>query len=218
MNKSKNKKETKRLVHSKEKRHTGGSTVAWVHSVELDPECAYFPPASIGKYLKFGPNEVVLKTIRLGYDQAVTTDGSGVYATVFSNSAAGAQNWTNYANTFEEYRVLAIRIEFDPVWVAGGSTAVTLTPIASVVDRNDSTALTSYGLAERYQSCKKVPGQRRFHQMVTMASTEESDFMPTTSISPTNWIKFYTSGNTASLTIGRMNVVLIVQFRGLGIN
>lgn len=211
-------KETKRLLKSKDKHHSNGSGVAWVDSKELDPECAYFPPACIGKYLKYGPNETVLKTIRLGFDQSVTTDGSGVYAGVFSNSAAGAQNWSNYANTFEEYRVLAFRVSFDPIWVAGGSTASTFGVIASVVDRTDFTALTSYGLAERYQSCKKTPGNKRFHQMVTMASTEESDFMPTSTITATNWIKFYSSGNTASFNIGRINGVYIIQFRGLGIN
>lgn len=211
-------KETKRLLKSKDKHRSSGGRVAWVETKELDPECAYFPPASIGQYLRFGPNETVLKTIRLGFDQAITSDGSGVIATVFSNAAAGAQNWTNYANTFEEYRVLAFRIEFDPIWVAGGSTATTFGLIASVVDRTDSTALTSYGLAERYQSCKKAPGNKRFHQMVTMASTEDSDFLPTTSVSANNWIKLYSSGNTASFTVGRVNGVYIIQFRGLGIN
>lgn len=200
------------------KRHSSKKDVAWVTRVELDPECAYFPPSSLGKYLKPGPNEVVLTTLRLGFDQAVTTDGSGALATVISNSPVQAQNWLSYAATFEEHRVLAFRVEFDPLWIAGGSTAATLAPIASVVDRTDSTALTGYGLAERYSSHKKTPGQKRFHQLVTMTGTEESDFHPTSAPTANNWIKFYSSGNTASLTIGRLNVVLLIQFRGLGIN
>lgn len=206
-------------VETKEtsKRHSK-KEVSWVTRVELDPECAYFPPSSLGKYLKPGPNEQVMTTLRLGFDSGVTTDGSGSLATVISNSPVQAQNWLSYAATFEEHRVLAFRVEFDPYWVAGGTTAVTLAPIASVIDRTDATALTGYGLAERYPSHKKTPGQKRFHQLVTMSGIEESSFFPTSSPSANNWIKFYSSGNTASTTIGRLNVVLLIQFRGLGIN
>ncbi len=196
-------------------RRGGKKSSRWKTTEELSPNEIVCPVDYVASRCRAGKTEELLHTIRLGYDQAAQTDGSGVMATVFSNAVAGAQNWTNYASVFDSYRVLGMIVEYDPFWTVN----TTFAPIASVVDRSDGTALTSYGLAERYESHKKVPGKKEFRQVANMTGSEDSDFLPTSNSTATsNWIKMYSSGNTASQTIGRYNVSLLVQFRGVGIN
>ncbi len=181
---------------------------------ELDPECAFFPTSEWGRTVKTKRHEDVLHTVRLAFDSAVTADGSGGYATVFSNSPVQAQNWANYAAVFDSYRVLCYKITFEPFWTVN----VTFAPMASVIDRSDSTALTSYGLAERYDSHHKAAGKAAWTQMANMSGVSTADFVSTASPAANLWIKTYSSGNTASLTFGRMNCEMLVQFRGVGIN
>lgn len=200
------------------KNSVGKELTGWVRYEELDPECTFFPPSAISRVTRSGTEENRCYTLRLGADSAVTTDGSGLLATVFANTISAAQNWSSYAAVFDEYRILAFSVEFEPLWQAGGSTATYWAPIASVVDRSDATALTGMGLASRYESCKKVPGQRKWRQTVTMQSVEDGSFVSTTTTASNAWIKVYSSGNSLSLTIGRANIVWIAQFRGLGIN
>lgn len=197
------------------KRGQHSSNVSWQTKKELDPASTEFPLSHWGASVKGARNENYLFTLRLAYDQACNTDGSGNIATVFSAAVAGAQNWTNYAAVFDEYRVLAQKVTFEPFWTVN----TTFAPFASVIDRSDATALTSYGLAERYASHKKKMGKSSWRQSVSMSSPEEAGFSATTASTTTFWwIKTYSSGNTASQTIGRYNVEFIVQFRGVGIN
>jgi hypothetical protein len=190
------------------------SIAVWRERRELDAGSTDFPISDWSKCLKQAKNEDYLFTVRLGFDQAVTTDGSGAYAGVVSDSPVQAQNWTNYAAVFDQARVLCYKVHFEPYWTVN----CTFAPIASVVDRSDATALTGYGLAERYSSHRKTPGQKPNRQTVNMSGVGDSEFFSTSSPVARHWVKFYTSGNTASFTMGRMNVELLVQFRGVGIN
>ena len=183
-------------------------------SKELAPAEQIYPVSDMGRVIREGNLEQKLVTLRLGFDQAVTTDGSGVFATVISNSPVQAQNWTGCAGVFDQYRVLAMRVEFEPYWTVN----CTFAPVVAVVDRSDATALTGYGLAERFTSALKVQGKKPLSRTVNMSGSEEASFKSTASPAADNWIKFYSSGNTASFTLGRYQVTLIVQFRGLGIN
>ncbi len=186
----------------------------WVTRKELAPGATQFPLNHFSASLKGAAEEDYLFTVRLGFDQAVTSDGAGAIATVISNTPVQAQNWTGYAAVFEEYRVLAMKVTFEPFWTVN----CTFAPVASVIDRSDATALTGYGLAERYASHKKAMGKARFTQTVNMMSVEDASFVITSGPAANSWVKLYSSGNTASFTFGRLNVTLLVQFRGVGIN
>jgi len=176
------------------------------------------PLSDLRVYLRGSPTSSICHTFRLGYDTAVTSDGSGIINAVFSNVPTGAQNWSSYASVFDEYRVLGMEISFCPLWASGGSSAQYWAPISHVVDRSDSTALTGYSLAERYDSHVRTAGQKGFKHIVQMNSTDGSGFIDIGSSSATAWIKLFSSGNSLSLTVGRMDVKYVVQFRGLGIN
>lgn len=207
------KKFAQEMANSRRSSH-GNGKASFIRKEELAPDSIEFPLSHWGECLKGARNEDYLFTVRLGWDSAVTCDGSGVYSTVTSDSPVQAQNWSGYAAVFDAYRVLAFKVEYDPFWTVN----ISFAPIASVLDRSDATALTGYGLAERFSSHKKVPGQKRFHQLINMSGDDESQFVITSSPTAKHWFKPYTSGNTASMTLGRLNVTLLVQFRGVGIN
>ncbi len=186
---------------------------------ELHPEAIRFPMSMVREFTTgLSRNESMPYTFKLGKDLALTSDGAGLITSVLSDDPTSDQNWSSYAGTFDEFRVLCTIVKFSPLWSTGGSTQTFWAPIAHVVDRSDATALTAYSLAERYESHKKTPGQKPFTVTVPMNSTEESSFQSTTGYTAKNWIKFYSSGNTVSLTVGRLDICHIVQFRGLGIN
>ncbi len=184
---------------------------------EISPTALFCPASYANAVMSYGHSELDLHTTTLIVDAALTTDGSGLIQSVFSDNPNGVANWSSYVSVFSEYRILIMKIEFDPLWAAGGSTSIFWAPIAHVVDNDDATALTAYSVAARYSSCTKSPGQRGFTHSALMEGSSESAFQPTANPSATKWIKFYSSGNTASTTIGRIQQVFVVQFRGKGI-
>lgn len=196
--------------------HRSQGSTEWVNYRELSTESSFFPLSG----RPFAPSQAENRTytVRLGYDQAVTTDGSGLLQTVISNTASSAQNWSSYSAVFDEHRVLAMSVQFEPLHAVGGTTQSYWAPIAHVTDRSDAIPLTGYSLAERYESHRKSPGSARFAQKWNMSSVDEAEFRPTNSTNPNAWVKFYSSGNSLSFTVGRLDVRLVVQFRGLGIN
>lgn len=190
----------------------------WVTHRDLAADASAVPIAYCRSMLRGHPIGMFLCTVKLGQDSALTSDGSGIIATVISDVPTSAQNWSNYAAVFEEYRVLALQVQFEPLLGVGGSTQTFWAPIAHVIDRTDATALTGYGLAERYESHAKTPGGRRFTIVSPMKFVEESSFLSTAGSTATRWIKFYSTGNSASLTVGRLDIRFLIEFNGLGIN
>jgi len=187
---------------------------------ELAPSCCICPKAEVTRQLRgdLSATESRPITLVLGADQAITSDGSGLIQTVISTAPGNCSNWSNYITVFDEFRVLAVQLTFEPTWGTGGATTIFFADIASAIDRDDSVAMTSYNVAERYTSHKQVPGQKTFRQTYTIQSVDEGIFIQTVS-SPTGlaWIKLYSSGNTISTTVGRADIRYVVQFRSLGI-
>lgn len=186
---------------------------------ELDPDAVAFPPHLWKSTVDSASrSEARTCTLELGSDLSITTDGSGLLATVISATPTNASNWSNFVNVFDEYRVLAVRVEFKPLLIAGGSTSTYMAPIIHVIDRDSSVALTSYTLANRYTSARETPGGKPFSQTIYMSSVEEAGFVSVSTTKTLGWFQFYSSGNTASFTLGRCKLTYIVQFRGLGIS
>jgi len=118
---------------------------------------------------------------------------------------------------FDEYRVLAMTVHFKPVRIAGGSTAIIFAPLTTVIDMDNSALLTGYTLAGQYSSNKEFGGGASWKRTVFMSGVENAAFVSTASPASSWWFKVYSSGNSASLNLGRFNVTYYIQFRGLGI-
>ncbi len=161
--------------------------------------------------------EMAIYPFDLHYDLAVTTDGSGVWASVYSNLAASAPNWSSFAVPFEEYRVTHFTVRFEPLKQFGGGTAITFAPVTRVIDRDDATALTGYSVGDRYGSAKIIPGNTPFQITARANGINELGFVQCASPVSDLWIKVYSSGNTASTTIGRVFITYHILFKGLGL-
>ncbi len=184
---------------------------------ELPIGATYYPP---GRYFKDRINDISeddTYTIEVCDEVPLTTDGSGLIASVYSDDPSGTADWASYVDVYEEYRVLYFQVDFRPLHQAGGSTATFWAPIASVVDRSDAVALTGYSAAEEFSSVKEFGGGRAFHRFVPMDGTGDATFLSTASTVAKKWIKFYSSGNSNSLTVGRVMKRYLVQFRGRGL-
>lgn len=172
------------------------------------------------------PSQIDLKTraqldtytTKMVYDVAITTGaGAGEISPVFGSSPTTASNWATAASFFDEYRVLAVKLEYRPNWFATGATTVILAPISSVIDLDTSGNLTSYTAAAQYSSVKETRGMMPFTRFAYMSGPENSQFLSTAAPVNTINIKVYSSGNPASTVIGRFVQTFYIQFRGKGI-
>lgn len=155
-------------------------------------------------------------TIKMVIDFVATTDGSGVWATVSGDDPSADSNWASAAAFFDEYRTLATTFHFAPNVTSGGS-LLTYTPIAVVTDLDSSAALTGYTLASQYSSVREFKGNSGFTYLAMMTGLENATFLSTASHANRWYVKTYTSGNSASTVIGRVQICHYVQFRGKGI-
>jgi hypothetical protein len=156
-------------------------------------------------------------TVKATYDAGAITDSSGNYAMVIPNNASLVSNWASMQSVWDEYRVVAMSVHFRANRIAGGSSVTTYAPIATVIDYDNSPALTGYTLAAQYSSNKEFGGGTSWKRTIFMSGAENAQFTSTGSPGATWWFKVYSAGNSASLSLGRFNVTYYIQFRGLGI-
>lgn len=176
-----------------------------------------FDVAKVQGLLAAGAQESRCVTLVLGDDFTIVSDGSGLVQTVQSCTPIGCGNWSSFVATFDEYRVLAVTFEFEPIVAVGGSTVSFYAPIAHVLDRDSAGPLTSYALASRYSSWGEAPGQRRWKKTISMKTPEEATFVSMATTKTLGWLQLYSSGNIVSTGMGRMKMKCFVQFRGFGI-
>lgn len=159
-----------------------------------------------------------LFTVVLPYDVSIASDVSGNIQQTYSNDPNNSAYWSSYYQNFDQYRVLGVRLTFEPLIIVGGSTATVRAPISVVTDYDDSTSLTAYSLAETYSDHQRHYSDKRFVKVACESISTDSWNNAITS-APTNgfWIKLFSSGNTASTNLGRILVEYVVQFRGRGI-
>lgn len=153
-------------------------------------------------------------TMDLFLDNTFTSDASGIALLQLSNNPSFCSNWSNLAAPFEQYRVASFSWTYEPVRTFG--TAV-FAPVASCIDRDDSTALTGYSAAARYSSYELAPGQAPIHRYARASGINELGFIPCTTPVADLWIKAYSSGNSVSSTLGRYVAKYRVIFKGLGL-
>jgi len=156
-------------------------------------------------------------TIIMSRDDVLSSSGSGTLTTVYANDPSGAANWSTLAAAFDEYRVLAMRLNFEAFSFHGGNLITVRAPIASVIDYDTSAGLTGYTLANQYSSIIERPGGSTWNRTAYMSGVENAGFLSTMSPAPTFWIKLYSANNSTSLNLANARIEWIVQFRGKGI-
>lgn len=184
---------------------------------ELKSEEQAAPGSVFKTYGRLAKYETDTYTVRMGEETTLSTDASGQINAVISSNPSSSSNWANFANCFDEYRVLGMRVELVPISYHGGNLVTIKAPVVAVVDLDTATALTSYSLAEQYASVTEADGDRRLTIDAVMSGSENSQFVSTGS--PTNfyYIKLWSANNTVSLKSFQQKITRIVQFRGKGI-
>lgn len=187
---------------------------------------AILSPASVEYDMKYWKRDVKaatnegLRTYQfvLRDDFALTTDGSGVLADVFSNNPSVCAEWADLAAYFEQYRVLAFVIQDAALEITGGATATYRQAISTVIDRTDATALTSYDLADEYDGVQQHSANNPIFRAIPMAGVTASAFKPVGAPTADAWTKMFSSGNSASITLAHVTRIYLVEFWGTGIN
>jgi len=156
-----------------------------------------------------------LVTFALHFDFAAATDAAGTYSVNLQDSPASAAGWANFVALWSEYRTLCLKVDFDPTVSVGGNTVREFAPMGSAVDYTTGTVPTTMNGLAQSESFLEFPGQRRWSRVALMQSATDSGFIPTASPASTKNIHILSLGNTINMNIGRINVILLVQFRGL---
>ncbi len=191
------------------------SSAPYENTKELKPTEQACPKDLIAYVNRKSELQIDTYTMKMVYDSIVSTSAGGVIATTFGNSPTLDANWSSMAAAFDEYRTLAVVVEFRPYTYVNQT--VTYAPITTVLDLDNSAALTGFTLAAQYSSVKEFGGNKPWKRTMLMSGSENSGYISTASAANNMWVKIYSSGNSASVDIGRITVTHYVQFRGKGI-
>jgi len=157
------------------------------------------------------------------FSVAGITGGTTLGLAVSSNDVYALSEVTSYwANLYQEYRVLSVRLEFWPNFVNSLNPSATATSVASsqltwytVVTRDDTTPSAYSGL-QNDSSLRIFPLNARWFREVKMSGTAESQFTnigspPPVPIAIKTFIGTFSS--TVNITMGEFIARYIVELR-----
>jgi hypothetical protein len=153
----------------------------------------------------------------LQYNAPLTSTGGGLINSVFGLDISLFNNYTNYTNSYDEFRLLKAVYKFVPDYENAVLPLTTTTsalgaPIVGVIDRDNSSAPTSYNIAE-YASAEIKSVNKPMTLIYEMSGSEDAGFIGDTSLSSA-WFRLFGSGLSGSTTFGQVFVKALFQFRG----
>jgi hypothetical protein len=151
------------------------------------------------------------------YNGAKTSTGAGLMNDVWGLDLSLFNNYTNYTNSYDEWRCLGAELIYIPDYESAQIPLTTTTNAlggaqVGVVDRDSSGALTSYNAWE-YGSAELAAINKPMKLIFKMSGSEDAQFINSTSASPA-YFKFYASGLSGSFSYGTVFVKALFQFRG----
>jgi hypothetical protein len=181
---------------------------------------------SVGSIVYVGPSKLPRAavdddtyTAELKYIGTMAASAGGVLAPVLDSYSqlTSSPDWANAAALYQEYRVLSMETHLQPWNKYNTPTTSALAPVYSVLDRVNATALASLSDCAGYASVKIHPPSTEIVRTIKMADSGEAQFIATTTFAATTdrlYIKFYSAGNAASITMYDYVTTILVQFRG----
>lgn len=152
--------------------------------------------------------------VQLKLMQVVASSAGAVINYTVNANPGGYNDWSSYASDYREYRILATRFHYEPNQNMSYATGLTNSNLISVVDRIDTTALTSYSGGFNYASSKVSNTGKSHTRTVKMIGIEDAGFSPTATPVTVWTYKLYADTLTASVNYGRVYTTALVQFRG----
>ncbi len=164
-------------------------------------------------------NQNDMNTIQIQYIGTLTASGAGTLNAVLDSYSqlTSSPDFTSAAALYAEYRVLSMHVQCEPYNKYNTPTTTSLTPVYTVVDRQNSTALASLNDAANYGSVAIHAPSSKITRGLKMTGTGEALWVGTGGGPSTDnrmYIKFYSAGNTASITMYDYLTTIIVQFKG----
>jgi hypothetical protein len=152
--------------------------------------------------------------VLMSYEAPVSSTVGGVFAPSWGlQNPSSTGNWSVLAAAFDEYRVLASEVMYNPI--NKYSTSSTKNPLYMCIDRDSTGALTSVGAATAYESVQTKQLDVSWNMKWRMASPNEALWL--TTASPANRGAFlgYVSGLSISTAYGQIIQYFLVQFRAM---
>lgn len=158
----------------------------------------------------------------LTFEVAATANVAGAITTVFTSDPLFADSISAYYQLsgfqalYRQYRTLGFEINYYPNAVNAVSVVgFGYSPLTTVIDREISTPLTSYGGAAIYPSCKYRMLNGIWRVSAKMSSTQDSEFIQVGTVNPfAYYIKVFGQDMIANDVYGRFFCRMLVQFRG----
>ncbi len=158
---------------------------------------------------------------QLNVINAVASGGTGVINTVFDsiNQVQSSSDWASLAALWNEFRVLSMRVQLVPWNKYNLATPATTpaSPLYTVTDRNDNTALGSLSTVANYNSAEQHEPSTKVVRSLKMDGVDEAEWTSTSTGpggSARMYVKLFSSGNANSTTYYDYFNSYIVQFRG----
>lgn len=162
--------------------------------------------------LSGGAGQMRIIRLNMFYETSVVSSAAGVYAGVefFSSSFF---DWTSISSTWEEFRVLGLTVSYQP---CNRYTKITTNCVPGYVaiDRTTATAFSTRTGAAGHESARVHTLEDPWSKTVRMQNAVESQFQPTSSVTPTFWVKCYFDQLSVSTQYGYFYQIALVEFRG----
>jgi len=154
-----------------------------------------------------------LSTQELTFYVSITSTAGGLINNVIGNVNTAASDWTAFAGIFDEYRVLATTMIYQPAQNATYVSTYLGSTIVYAWDRDTPNALTGYAAGFNYESSVVSNMGTRQDLVLKMTGAEDAGFINISSPTPTWWLKMYSSGLTVSTFYGGLFIRYLIQFR-----
>jgi len=171
-----------------------------------------------------GPADLPLS--RLGRQGAIipltvtsgqSSSGAGLLAFVIGNNPNTTSEWADLTPLYEEFRVLALEVHWEPYYPHWGSTAALAqnqAPLVCYPQRNaGSAAATTYSTAFQFGGSTVHSVQDRITQTIKMSGTFESNFQNTATPVAVAAVGFTAVGLSNTIQYGITFTRMLVQFR-----
>jgi hypothetical protein len=149
-------------------------------------------------------------------ENATFASGSGTsFISILDNNPSGADNWSEYSNAWGEYRVLAMRVEYEPIQVVN-TAAVTAAPLVHSVVHQPGlvSSPTNYGQAFSIGDAKLGNTMRKYVRLWRMSGSSEAVYQSTLAPAATGLSVLSSAfGLTTATTYGYAFITYLVQFR-----
>jgi hypothetical protein len=148
-------------------------------------------------------------------DNATITSAAmtGNIAGAFNNNPSNSRTWTEYSTSWAEYRVLGVKVTYDPIYTVNTTAINGFSGYQSVVHGTPASP-ASLAQAASTGIAKPWNAFRRFTREWRMNDTAEALWLATTSPSAnSNTFVVYAEGGTVSTYYGNLLLEYLVEFR-----